>query len=113
RLGLEGLIAKRTDAPYESARTLSWLKLKCRPRQEFVVAGYTSPAGARTGFGGLLVGVREGGILRYAGRIGTGFNAANLADIHQRLQALRTDRSPFEHDLPAAHKRFVGGRRSI
>src|SRR5690606_6242823 len=59
RLGLEGLIAKRTDSPYESARTLSWLKLKCRPRQEFVVAGYTSPAGARTGFGGLLVGVRE------------------------------------------------------
>jgi bifunctional non-homologous end joining protein LigD len=113
RLGLEGLIAKRLDAPYESVRSLSWLKLKCRPRQEFVVAGYTSPAGARTGFGGLLVGVREEGELRYAGRIGTGFNAENLVDIHKRLRALHADGSPFRHDLPAAHKRFPGGRRSI
>lgn len=113
RLGLEGLIAKRVDAPYESIRSLSWLKLKCRPRQEFVVAGYTSPAGARTGFGGLLVGIREEGVLRYAGRIGTGFNAKNLAGIHKRLQTLHADHSPFESELPAAHKRFPGGRRSI
>lgn len=113
RLGLEGLIAKRLDAPYEPVRSLSWLKLKCRPRQEFVVAGYTSPAGARKGFGGLLVGVREDGVLRYAGRIGTGFNAQSLAGIHKRLRALHADASPFEHELPAAHRRFPGGRRSI
>lgn len=113
RLGLEGLMAKRLDAPYVSVRSLSWLKLKCRPRQEFVVAGYTSPAGARKGFGGLLVGVLEEGELRYAGRIGTGFNAESLADIHKRLRALHAEHSPFGHDLPAAHRRFAGGRRSI
>src|SRR5690349_2284312 len=54
KLGLEGLIGKRSDAVYVAGRTKTWIKLKCRPRQDFVIAGYTAPAGSRSGFGALL-----------------------------------------------------------
>jgi bifunctional non-homologous end joining protein LigD len=96
RMGLEGLIAKRRDTPYVNGRSDTWLKLKCRSGQEFVVGGYTKPAGSRAGFGALLVGVRapDGG-LDYAGRVGTGFDDATLRTLRKKLDALRTDRSPF------------------
>ena len=95
-MGLEGLIAKRRDTPYVNGRSDTWLKLKCRSGQEFVVGGYTEPAGSRAGFGALLVGVRapDGG-LDYAGRVGTGFDDATLRTLRKKLDALRTDRSPF------------------
>src|SRR5207244_9904763 len=66
--GWEGLIAKRADAPYTPGRSKDWLKLKCAWEQEFVIGGYTDPAGSRTDFGALLVGYHEDGRLRYAGR---------------------------------------------
>ena len=71
--GLEGIVSKRADAPYESRRSARWLKIKCSRRQEFVIGGYTEANGARTGFGALLLGYYEDGALRYAGRDGTGF----------------------------------------
>jgi DNA ligase D-like protein (predicted ligase) len=71
---LEGLMGKRLDAPYRAGRTNTWIKLKCRPRQEFVVGGWTNPSGSRSGFGALLVGLRDGAKLRYAGRVGTGYS---------------------------------------
>lgn len=95
RVGLEGLIAKRADAPYVSARSSAWLKLKCKLRQEFVIGGFTRPQGSRTGFGALLLGVQEDGGLRYAGRVGTGFDNRGLADLHRRLLACETARAPF------------------
>ncbi len=114
RLGLEGLIAKRGDAPYSETRSRSWLKLKCRPRQEFVVGGFTSPAGSRAGFGALLVGVREGGALQYAGRIGTGFDSGMLDSLHAQLRKLAVKASPFAADLPPSQRRFgSGGPREI
>src|SRR5689334_16383050 len=58
-MGLEGLIGKSTEAPYVAGRTKTWIKLKCRQRQDFVIAGYTAPGGARKGFGALLLGVHD------------------------------------------------------
>ncbi|MEQ5844360.1 DNA ligase D (plasmid) [Paraburkholderia acidicola] len=95
-MALEGIIGKRTDAVYRSGRPSSWVKLKCRRRQEFVIGGYTGPAGSRNGFGALLLGVYDAkGALRYAGRVGTGFDAAQLRSIKRELDAHTTARTPF------------------
>ncbi|MGE8685985.1 MAG: DNA ligase D [Achromobacter sp.] len=100
RLSLEGLICKRLDSPYVAGRGTAWLKLKCRPRQEYVIGGYTAPGGSRKHFGALLVGLRKGGKLAYAGRVGTGFSAATLASLHKKLSALKAEASPFDGPLP-------------
>jgi bifunctional non-homologous end joining protein LigD len=97
---LEGIVSKRRDAPYRSGRTTDWLKIKCLDRQEFVVAGYTDPEGARSKFGALVLGVHEkDGRLRYVGRVGTGFTEATLEDLYGRLQKLDRRTSPFEKAL--------------
>ena len=95
RSGWEGLIAKRANAPYARGRSKDWLKLKCAWEQEFVIGGFTDPAGSRTDFGALLVGYHEDGQLRYAGKVGTGYSAATLRDLGARLRALQTPESPF------------------
>ncbi len=95
-MALEGIIGKRRDSVYTSGRTASWIKLKCRRRQEFVIGGYTEPTGSRAAFGALLLGVYdENGKLQYAGRVGTGFDAALLRSIKKELDARETDRMPF------------------
>jgi bifunctional non-homologous end joining protein LigD len=98
KLGLEGIVAKRAGDPYRETRTKSWLKLKCLLRQEFVIAGFTDPAGSRTGFGALLLATREraGGALRYAGKVGTGFDERALRALKKRLDALVTKTPPVE-----------------
>jgi bifunctional non-homologous end joining protein LigD len=95
RSGWEGLIAKRADAPYEPGRSKDWLKLKCSWEQEFVIGGYTDPAGSRTDFGALLVGYYEDGRLLYAGKVGTGFTAGTLRDLGAQLRELEAPESPF------------------
>jgi bifunctional non-homologous end joining protein LigD len=95
RSGWEGLIAKRADAPYAPGRSRDWLKLKCVWEQEFVIGGYTDPAGSRTDFGALLVGYHEDGRLRYAGKVGTGYSAATLRELGARLRALASPEPPF------------------
>jgi DNA ligase D-like protein (predicted ligase) len=100
RLGWEGLIAKRADAPYASGRSKDWLKLKCVWEQEFVIGGFTDPTGSRTDFGALLVGYYEQGALRYAGKVGTGFSRARLNDLGLRLRTLETNESPFADARP-------------
>ncbi len=104
RWGLEGLIAKRLDAAYESRRSRSWLKLKCRPRDELVIGGYTEPEGSRVGLGSLLLGAFEDGKLVYRGRVGTGFDDATLAQLVARLQRLERRTSPFAA-IPDYHPR--------
>ncbi|WP_446526943.1 ATP dependent DNA ligase, partial [Photobacterium swingsii] len=86
---LEGVIGKRADAPYRAGRSPAWIKLKCGQRQEFVVGGYSAPKGSRSNFGALLLGVYDdaGALpgeqkLRYAGRVGTGFNETSLRALH-------------------------------
>jgi bifunctional non-homologous end joining protein LigD len=100
RSGWEGLMAKRVDAPYARGRSKDWLKLKCAWEQEFVIGGYTDPAGSRTDFGALLVGYYENGRLEYAGRVGTGYTTATLRDLGARLRALETPESPFVDARP-------------
>lgn len=103
-LGLEGLIAKRLDAAYTAGRSRTWLKLKCRPRQEFVVGGYTRPNGARSGFGALLVGVREDSGLRYAGRVGTGYKRDDIDTLLARMRPLHQAANPFDDAPPQVHR---------
>jgi bifunctional non-homologous end joining protein LigD len=94
--GFEGIISKRIDDPYRSGRTRSWLKIKCSKSQEFVIGGFTDPAGARLGFGALLLGVHDtGGALRYAGRVGTGFDDQTLRDLRARLKTIERNSKPF------------------
>ncbi len=100
RSGWEGLIAKRADAPYTPGRSQNWLKLKCVWEQEFVIGGYTDPAGSRTDFGALLVGYYEDGRLRYAGKVGTGYSAATLRDLGAKLRELESSESPFADARP-------------
>ncbi len=99
--GLEGVIAKRADSAYLSGgRSRDWLKLKCNAEQELVIGGYTAPRGSRTEFGALLVGHHEGGTLRYAGKVGTGFDHHTLRTLGARLRELEHDESPFERFKP-------------
>ena len=98
--GWEGLIAKRADAPYAAARSRDWLKLKCVAEQELVVGGFTAPRGSRTELGALLVGYQEDGVLRYAGKVGTGFDRRTLADLGKRLRALEQPDPPFADARP-------------
>ncbi len=104
RLRLEGVIGKRADSPYVSARSPTWIKLKCTQRQEFVIGGYTDPRGSRTGIGSLLLGVHDlQGRLIYSGNVGTGFDHKTLGDLHAKLSALKTSKPPF-HQLPTGIK---------
>ncbi|MDT7747488.1 MAG: hypothetical protein QOD96_1150, partial [Pseudonocardiales bacterium] len=94
--GWEGLIAKRADAVYRPGkRSDAWLKFKCVREQELVIGGWTDPAGTRHGFGALLVGVYDGDTLRYAGKVGTGFDEQLLHSLRQRFDPLAVERSPF------------------
>jgi DNA ligase D-like protein (predicted ligase) len=95
RSGWEGLIAKRADSPYTGRRSRDWLKWKCSAEQELVIGGYTAPRGTREAFGALLVGFYDGDLLRYAGKVGTGFDARELSTLGARMAALRRPHSPF------------------
>jgi bifunctional non-homologous end joining protein LigD len=94
---LEGLIAKKIDAPYRGDRSADWLKIKCHREQEFVVGGAAFLPGRGTGtFSSLLVGVKSGKSLKYVGRVGGGFNAQERAEWHKRSQQLARKDSPFD-----------------
>jgi bifunctional non-homologous end joining protein LigD len=101
----EGVIAKRADAPYRHGRSTDWLKFKCVRDQEFVVGGFTDPQGSRAGFGALLVGYTEAGKLRYAGKVGTGYDNATLRSLRRRMDGMTQRSSPFADPVrePAAH----------
>lgn len=94
--GLEGIIAKQGQAAYVSTRSRSWLKIKCHQRQEFVIGGYTDPAGQREKFGALLLGVHDAdGQLRYAGKVGTGFDVKTLHTVARAFPRLASQQPPF------------------
>jgi bifunctional non-homologous end joining protein LigD len=107
RKGWEGLIAKRADSPYTHGRSRDWLKFKCSAEQELVIGGFTAPKGSRTDLGALLLGYFDGGRLRYAGKVGTGFTQATLRDLAARLEPLETDASPFAEDVRERHVTWV------
>jgi bifunctional non-homologous end joining protein LigD len=98
--GLEGIISKRIDAPYESRRSNTWLKIKSRREADFVVVGYTEPEGSRVGLGALVLAKpHPGDGLVYGGRVGTGFDTKTLHDLHRRFAAIERKTPPIP--LPA------------
>lgn len=95
RMGLEGVVSKRADAPYRSGRGNDWVKSKCTLRQEFVIAGYVPSDKTGRGIRSLVLGVTEGGKLRPVGRVGTGFSGRVMADLKKKLDALTARTSAF------------------
>jgi bifunctional non-homologous end joining protein LigD len=100
--GQEGIISKRADAPYRHARSKNWLKVKCTRRQEFVIIGWSESDKKGRGFRALLLGVHEGGKLRYAGKVGTGFSMAVQQDLRARLDKLAAAKAAAEVPRPDA-----------
>lgn len=106
RRGLEGMISKRRDSRYSQIRTTDWLKSKCVHEDEFVIGGFTEPAGSRSGFGALLLGhYDEQGELTYVGKVGTGFAETTLTRLAQRLKAIQRKTSPFKNELESDVRR--------
>lgn len=102
RLHMEGIVSKRTDAPYSSGRGTIWTKAKCRGRDEFLIGGWSlEKRGAGKGLGSLLMGAMRDGKLAYMGRVGTGFSGAMGASLIQKLEKLRRKTSPFIGAQPA------------
>ncbi|MCJ0824609.1 DNA ligase D [Luteimonas sp. 50] len=97
--GMEGIISKALGAHYTPGRSATWLKTKHAQSDEFVIVGFTAPKRSRTGFGSLLMATREHGALKYVGRVGTGFDDAQLRSLLARLQPLA--RTPPTVTLPA------------
>jgi bifunctional non-homologous end joining protein LigD len=100
--GLEGIVAKRIDAPYQDGRGGAWLKVKCIDSDEFAIVGYTRGKGARARLGSLLLAVptRAGG-WRYRGRVGTGMDERRIDELLKRLAKLHTKRAPQLEGAPA------------
>ena len=96
KMGLEGIISKRRDLPYQPGRRDSWRKIKCLRRGLFVVGGFTDQEGAQKGLGALLVGRYDGKRLVYCGRVGTGFTHTIARDLRARLETLEQAPCPFD-----------------
>ena len=104
-LAAEGIVSKQAAALYEQKRSRSWLKSKCRQRQELVIGGWTDPTGSRLGFGALLLGYYDAGELVFAGRVGTGFTASTLQQLTGRLREIEQDSPPFRPPPAGAEAR--------
>jgi bifunctional non-homologous end joining protein LigD len=99
-LSLEGMMAKRADAPYRAGRSPDWLKVRIERTGDFVVVGFTEPKGSRTGFGGLDLAYHDGKGLVYAGRVGSGLTQKLLAATRERLEGLRVRKPACGGPLP-------------
>ena len=95
RRGLEGMIAKDSDAPYEERRSSNWLKVKVHQEEEFVIGGFTAPTGARKHMGALLLGAYRGKDFIFVGKVGTGFSQQTLAALAKSFRPLVRDSTPF------------------
>ncbi|MGC9344470.1 MAG: non-homologous end-joining DNA ligase, partial [Bacteroidales bacterium] len=96
--GWEGLIAKDAEAKYVHGRSKKWLKFKCVNQQEFVIVGYTDPEGDRKGFGALLIGYYEDDELRYAGKVGTGYDDDMLETLSKKMKKIETNKKPVSDE---------------
>ncbi len=101
RMGLEGIVAKRADGPYRGGRSADWLKVRADRTDDFLVVGFTRPRGSRAGFGALQLADYVDDRLTYAGRVGSGFSAAQLAEVRARLEDRVRDGPPCEGPVPA------------
>jgi bifunctional non-homologous end joining protein LigD len=106
RRGLEGIMAKDRRSPYlPGKRSPAWQKVKIRPEQELIVAGWAPGTGKAVDLGALLVGVYDAGELRYAGKIGAGFTDSSRADLLVAMAPLAADEAPFTAAPPRAVSR--------
>jgi bifunctional non-homologous end joining protein LigD len=101
KMGLEGVVAKKMDAPYRAGRSSNWIKIRAERTDDFVVVGYTRPKGSRAGFGALHLGVYDRGALTYVGRVGTGFDTRELEEYAAALEAAHRKEPPFKGAGPA------------
>ncbi len=106
RLGLEGVMAKRSDTAYRAGRSPHWLKLRADRTGDFAVVGWTAPQGSRSGFGALHVAAYDGKEFVYAGRVGTGFDDRTLEEIYALLQPLRVAKPMCSGDAPTGREHF-------
>jgi DNA ligase D-like protein (predicted ligase) len=112
-MGLEGLMGKRKDAPYRSGRTSTWIKLPCRPKDEFIVIGWTTGEGARSALGALLLGqYDDAGKVRYAGKVGSGFSQQIINDLMRHLVPLAADKPSFEGKISTSD-RWRGAKSAV
>ncbi len=103
--GLEGILAKRRDCPYQERRSSDWLKIKIRHRIEAVIGGYTEPEGSRAHFGSIVLGLYDQqGRLIHVGQAGSGFNQKSLAEIWKLLKKRETKQKPFYGEVEALRK---------
>ena len=100
--GGEGIISKKAKARYQGERSRNWLKVKCIQRQEFVIVGWQD-SDKRKGFRSLHLGVREGRKLRYAGKVGTGFDTRMIHDLSDRMRTMEVDEPAL--DVPRSARR--------
>ena len=107
RRGFEGVVAKDAASPYVEGRSRYWLKVKIRKEEEFIIGGYTEPAGSRKYFGALLLGADKQGVLRYVGKVGTGFNEKTLLSLFHKFKPLVRKESPFVPPLRMKNATFL------
>ena len=98
-IGLEGIIAKKSDGPYRAGRSSEWLKIKAEPTGDFVIVGFTAPGGSRSHFGALQLADYVNGALVYAGRVGTGFDEAMLSRLAAMLEPIVRPEAPCRGPL--------------
>jgi bifunctional non-homologous end joining protein LigD len=109
KMGLEGIVSKLANAPYNSGRSHEWIKTKCSGRQEFVVAGLVPSTADARAVGALVLGVYDGNTLKYAGRTGTGFTHEMARSLYRKLKFLEIAKAPFEA-IPAEEQ---GARKPV
>jgi bifunctional non-homologous end joining protein LigD len=107
RRGFEGVVAKDASSLYVEGRSRYWLKVKIRKEEEFIIGGYTEPAGSRQYFGALLLGAYKQGVLRYVGKVGTGFNEKTLLSLFHKFKPLVRKESPFVPPLRMKNATFL------
>src|SRR2546422_541079 len=100
KMGLEGIVAKKADSAYRAGRSPNWLKIRADRTDDFVVVGFTRPKGSRAGFGALDLGAYQDGKLVYAGRVGSGFTAAQLDDVSATLEKSVRPKPAFSGPVP-------------
>lgn len=97
KMGLEGIIAKKTDSTYKDGiRSSEWLKIKTQQTDEVIICGFTEPKGSRKHFGSLILGNYIDGELTFSGHIGTGFSDKTLKELYKVMQPLIVEKSPFK-----------------
>jgi bifunctional non-homologous end joining protein LigD len=110
RRGYEGVVAKNLSSAYVQGRSREWLKVKVHQEDEFVIGGFTEPTGSRKHFGALMLGVYSQGHLRYAGKVGTGFDERTLDSLYRKFHRLIREKSPFSPDVRERGATFLSPR---